>query len=98
VTEDEARDVIIQVARNSADFWLELGEDVSCEDRVTGTLHTFLTYLDGLGDGPCVDLMVIDSDDETGKKIGETRVSTMLHEYLYDGWRRKDASTSGGTS
>jgi hypothetical protein len=93
VTEDEARDVIIQAARFAADWWIGL-EDKSCEGRITGAIFTFLAELDGVGSGPAVDLLVIDSDDETGEVIGETRVSTMLHEYLYDGWRRKDASTS----
>lgn len=88
MTEDEARDMIIQQARNVADYWITLDSDISMESRVTGALFSFLCCLDGVGGEhtPC-DIMVAELNEETGDKIGEVRVSTMLHEFLYRGWR-----------
>lgn len=91
MTEDQARDRIIEAARLAADWWIDhVPEDTPTDRRVTGAIFTFLAELDGVGASPACDVVVLDSDPETGRTTGETRVSTMLHEYLYTDWRRQE--------
>jgi hypothetical protein len=86
MTADEARDAIIEAARAAADYWIDhVPADASPEERVSGAIFSFLVALDGGSLGStfdAVDLMVIECDDD-GREIGEIRVSTQLHEYLY---------------
>lgn len=85
--EDVARDQIIRAARFAADYWIDhVPADMPVEQRVTGAIFTFLAELDGVGNLPPVDMVVLQSN-EAGETVGETRVSTMLHEFLYNGWR-----------
>lgn len=94
MTEDEARDEIIRAARMAAWYWATQVTDKPVEDRISGAIFTFLAELDGCGSCPAVDLVVLEVDDESGVAVGEQRVSTMLHEFLYQGgWDpRKDRS------
>lgn len=81
--EKEARDAVIAAAHFAIWWWTSQVQDVSLEDRISGAVHTFLAELDGVGQGPACDVVVLESDQETGATVGETRVSTMLHEFLY---------------
>lgn len=92
LSEEEALDAIISAARMSVDYWTEMvPAERTCRERISGAIFTFLAELDGTGGGPCVDMIVLTSDPETGETIGETRVSTMFHELLYPDWERERA-------
>lgn len=85
MTEDEAIQDIIFRARMSAWYWItQVPSDISIENRVTGAIFSFLSALDGCNgdEGPC-DIVLLETDYDTGDVTGETRVSTMLHEYFH---------------
>ncbi len=82
--ETEARDAIIEAARQAKWYWsTQVPTETTCEDRISGALFTFLAALDGAASLPSCDIIVLESDEE-GNTIGETRVSTMLHEFFYE--------------
>lgn len=81
MTEKEARDAIIEAARDAVDYWTNRVPDMPCSQRISGAMFTFLAQLDGVGNLPACDIMVLHSDEE-GNTVGETRVSTMLHEHF----------------
>ena len=92
-TPAQARDLLIETARQCCDYWSKLdgqthedGTPYTPRELVTGSMFMFLAALDGDGSLPACDIMMLSFDDD-GDKVGETRVSAMLHERFYsDGW------------
>ena len=88
LTEKEARDRILEAVRDAADYAIDRAPpQYDLEERITLAMFCLLSDLDGCSSDAPVDFLVLECDDETGDVIGETRVSTMMHEFLYEDGR-----------
>lgn len=95
-TEDEVRDMIVQVARDTARYWTTVhpvsGPPPTVEDRCHGVAFSILAALDGCGMTLPAVKLVMDphpDDKEFLRALGTnwfepgTAVAAMLHEFYH---------------